>query len=120
MNLLNNKIKLIRETLNLSQREFGKKIGVSRDVISNIEYSRVQPKELLLQHICECYGVNEEWLKNGKGEMFKSDPVEEGKLDKALKIFKSLQPEFQDYALEQIQKLVDLQNKTTNEKPKAD
>ena len=35
---MHNRIKMVRESLQLSQREFGEKLGVSRDVISNIEY----------------------------------------------------------------------------------
>lgn len=106
-----NRIKTIREILQLSQREFGEKIGVSRDVISNIEYGRVQPKELLLKHICQLYNVNEHWLNTGEGEIFKT-PEEITRFDEALNIFKSLRPEFQEYALEQIRKLAELQDKT--------
>lgn len=105
------RIKSVRETLHLSQREFGEKLGVSRDVISNLEYGRVQPKELLLRHICDLYGVNEDWLKTGKGKMFHDNNVYNQKLEEALKIFHSLRPEFQDYALEQIKLLVKLQEK---------
>lgn len=105
------RIKSVRETLHLSQREFGEKLGVSRDVISNLEYGRVQPKELLLRHICDLYGVNEDWLKTGKGKMFHDNNVYNQKLEEALKIFYSLRPEFQDYALEQIKLLVKLQEK---------
>lgn len=108
---MSNRIKAVRESLRLSQREFGEKLGVSRDVISNIEYGRVQPKELLLRHICQLYGVNQHWLETGEGEMFKDNPEEITKIEKALDIFKSLRPEFQDYALEQIKKLAELQNK---------
>jgi len=108
---LSNRVKAVREALKLSQREFGEKLGVSRDVISNIEYGRVQPKELLLRHICQLYGVNEHWLETGEGKMFKENPEETSKLDEALKIFKSLRPEFQDYALEQIKNLAELQQK---------
>lgn len=108
---MTNRVKAIREALKLSQREFGEKLGVSRDVISNIEYGRVQPKELLLRHICQLYRVNEHWLETGEGEMFKENPEEATKLDEALIIFKSLRPEFQDYALEQIKKLAELQDK---------
>lgn len=111
MFLLTSRIKAIREALKLSQREFGKKLGVSRDVISNIEYNRVPPKELLLHHICELYHVNQHWLETGEGEMFHDDPGEISKLDEALQIFKSLRPDFQDYALDQIKKLAELQNK---------
>ena len=108
---MSNRIKIVRETLKLSQREFGEKLGVSRDVISNIEYGRVQPKELLLRHICQLYKVNEHWLKTGEGEMFEVNLDESTKLDKALNIFQSLRPEFQDYALDQIKKLAELQEK---------
>ena len=104
-----NRIKAVREALKLSQREFGERLGVSRDVISNIEYERVQPKDLFLLHICQMYRVNEHWLKTGEGEMFDSDPEETGKFEEALELFKTLRPEFQDYALEQIKKLAELQ-----------
>lgn len=107
---MSNRIKEVRKALHLSQREFGEKLGVSRDVISNIEYDRVQPKDLLLRHICQLYHVNEHWLKTGKGEMFCEDPTETGRLEEALRIFRSLRPDFQDYALEQIRKLAELQD----------
>ena len=108
---LPNRIKAVREALKLSQREFGEKLGVSRDVISNIEYNRVPPKELLLRHICEIYHVNPYWLETGEGEMFNSELEKSNKFDEAFQIFKSLCPDFQDYALDQIRKLVELQNK---------
>lgn len=108
---MHNRIKAVREALKLSQREFGERLGVSRDVISNLEYNRVQPKALLLRHICQLYKVNSHWLESGDGEMFDSDPSNTAKLDQALNIFKSLRPEFQDYALEQITKLAELQEK---------
>lgn len=106
-----NRIRLVRDALHLSQREFGEKLGVSRDVISNIEYGRVQPKPLLLQHLCRIYKVNEHWLHTGHGEMFDESPQAKGKCEEALCIFKTLRPDFQDYALEQIKKLAELQEK---------
>ena len=109
--MLVSRIKTVREALALSQREFGERLGVSRDVISNIEYGRVQPKKLLLQHMCQQYQVNERWLETGEGEMFIENSGAEDKFAEALSIFRSLRPEFQDYALEQIKKLAELQNK---------
>ncbi len=108
---MSNRIKAVREVLKLSQREFGEKLGVSRDVISNLESERVQLKELLFQHICEVYNVNSHWLKTGEGEMFNTPPNNTAKIEEALSIFKTLRPEFQDYALEQIKNLVKLQDK---------
>ena len=97
--------------MKLSQREFGEKIGVSRDVISNIEYGRVQPKPLLIKHICDLYSVNEKWLMTGEGEMFNEKMRLDKRVEEAVSIFKTLRPEFQDYALEQIRKLAQLQDK---------
>lgn len=116
---MNNRIKLIREALQLSQREFGEKLGVSRDVISNIEYGRVKPKELLVRHICDLYGVNEFWIQTGNGSMFHTKPKTDKKLDEALEIFQSLRPEFQDYALEQIRHLARLQEKLSDKNTQA-
>ena len=107
---MHNRIRALREALHLSQREFGEKLGVSRDVIGNLEYGRVDPKPLFLQHLCQLYQVNPHWLEAGEGEMFDSAP-EDGKWLKALAIFKALRPEFQDYALEQIWQLAQLQEK---------
>lgn len=104
------RIRQLREALALSQREFGEQLGLSRDVISNIEYNRVEPKELFIKHLCKVYGANEKWLLSGEGEMFSNDKRPNKKLEEALDIFSRLTPDFQDYAIEQIKKLSELQN----------
>lgn len=56
--------------LNLSRVDFGEKLGVSGDVIANIEYNRLarpEQKEPLLKLICSEFNVNEDWLRNGTG-----------------------------------------------------
>lgn len=111
-----NRIKQVREVLNLSQREFGENLGVSRDVISNIEYNRVQPKDLFINHMCDFYKINPEWLETGTGEMFLNNNNLTAKSFKALQIFQSLTPVFQEYALKQIEELVALQDKVDDKK----
>lgn len=69
---MRNRIKELRRQLNLSQEEFGKKIGVTRGVIANIENGRVEPKELTLSMISKTFSVDVDWLKTGEGEMFLS------------------------------------------------
>lgn len=68
---INNRVTDLRKSLNLSQTAFGERLGVSRDVIKNIDNNLVAPKPLLLQQICKEYNVNREWLETGEGEMFK-------------------------------------------------
>lgn len=69
-NQIINRIIEIRKHLKLNQTEFGKSIGVSRDVIGNIELGRVEPKPLLLQQIVKEYNVDPYWLETGEGDMF--------------------------------------------------
>lgn len=68
---INSRITLIRKELKLTQTEFGEALGVSRDVIKNLEYNRVEPKALFLDHLCKVYNVNPNWLETGEGEMFR-------------------------------------------------
>lgn len=65
-----NPIKALRNELGLSQTEFGAKLGVSRDVINNIENDRVPLKPALSKLICSQFGVSEAWLETGDGERY--------------------------------------------------
>lgn len=74
---MNERIREIRKDNHLTQSEFGSKLGVSRDVISNIEYGRVVPKELFINYLCETFDVNKEWIINGEGEKYKLSEEDE-------------------------------------------
>lgn len=67
---LNQRIKELRKKLGLSQDEFGRRLGVTRGAITNIELNKTEPKDLFLNLICDVFDVNEEWLRTGNGEMF--------------------------------------------------
>ncbi|EGT4169757.1 TPA: helix-turn-helix transcriptional regulator [Clostridioides difficile] len=67
---INKRIKEIREDINLSQQKFGEKLGVSRDVISNIENNRVEVKTVFINHMCEIFNINKEWILTGEGEIY--------------------------------------------------
>lgn len=69
---MNERIRYIRETLNLSRASFGQRLGVSGDVINNLERGRVEIKEPMVKLICTIFGVREEWLRTGEGEMYSS------------------------------------------------
>lgn len=63
----------------MSQTDFAKQLGTTRDVIGNIEYDRLKrpdQKESLYKLICKEFNVNEKWLRSGEGEMFAEVPVE--------------------------------------------
>ncbi|MDA3730394.1 helix-turn-helix transcriptional regulator [Niameybacter massiliensis] len=76
MNDIRERIKQLRKELNLSQKAFGERVGVSRDVIKNIELQLVDAKEHFIKLICLEFGVNEDWLRTGEGEMFKTNDLD--------------------------------------------
>lgn len=62
---IQDRIKAVREELGLSQEKFGQRMGVSRDVINNLERGKVEPKQLQLNHMCKIYDINQQWLIDG-------------------------------------------------------
>lgn len=64
------RIKQIRLTLGLTQSDFGSQIGLSQAGISALEKGIRNITDRNIQLICEKFNANEEWLRNGEGEMF--------------------------------------------------
>ena len=70
---------LRKKHLKMSMEVFGKHLGVSLDVISNIENNRLarpEQKMSLYKLICSEFGISEEWLLNGTGDMYADDKTE--------------------------------------------
>ena len=67
---MNKRIEEVRKHFRYSRAFFGKEIGVSGDVINNLERGRVEIKEHMILLICKKFNVNENWLRTGEGEMF--------------------------------------------------
>lgn len=66
---LGERIKTVRKTVNLTQTEFGEKIGIKGNTVTNYEADRREPQEVVIKAICDKFKVSYEWLKYGKGEM---------------------------------------------------
>lgn len=76
---MNNRLREIRKERHLSQEEFGKKIGIeSRAHISALENGNRTITDRIINDVCREFNVNEEWLRTGKGEMYKA-PTDEVK-----------------------------------------
>ena len=74
---MNKRIKELREALGLSQEEFGKSLELTRNYISLIENEQRNMSSQSIKVMCSMYNVNEEWLRTGSGEMFKSRTKEQ-------------------------------------------
>ena len=65
---MNERIKLIRRELGLTQTEFAERIGLKQNSIALIESGKRNISDQAVLSICREYGVNEEWLRTGTGE----------------------------------------------------
>lgn len=68
---MNERIKMVRKQLKLTQQEFGAEIGTTRDAIASYENGRVLPDKTTRMLICSKFNVNETWLENGEGLPYK-------------------------------------------------
>lgn len=66
---MKDRIKKIRKESGLTQVDFGERIGVKGNTITNYENGLRTPTDAVILSICREFDVNEEWLRNGTGEM---------------------------------------------------
>ena len=67
---MKDRIKKIRRELDLTQQEFADRIGIKRGGVANYEIGRNEPADSVISLICREFNVNEQWLRDGTGEMF--------------------------------------------------
>lgn len=67
---MNERLKKLRKTLDLTQQKFAERIGVKQNTVAQYEMGRNIPIDSVISLICREFNVNEDWLRNGTGEMF--------------------------------------------------
>lgn len=63
------RVKEVRKELGLTLENFGKKLGVTKVAVSNIERGNRNLTEQMFKSICREFNITEEWLRTGKGQM---------------------------------------------------
>jgi transcriptional regulator with XRE-family HTH domain len=66
----NQRIKIFREALNLSQGEFAEKLGMKQGSISDVERGKANVSRKLINLLQSNFNLNESWLIQGEGSMF--------------------------------------------------
>ena len=66
---MKDRIRALRKTFGLTQSEFGDKIGVKGNTITNYENGNRSISDAVILSICREYGCDETWLRTGEGEM---------------------------------------------------
>lgn len=64
------RVRELRKYLDLTLEKFGKTLGVGKTAISKIEHQENNLTEQMIISICREFNVNENWLRDGEGEMF--------------------------------------------------
>lgn len=67
------RVKTLRKQFGLTRADFGARIGVKANTITNYETGLSPPSDAVILSICREFGVQEIWLRAGSGEMF--EPV---------------------------------------------
>ncbi len=74
---MDERIRVLRKALGLTQQEFADKIGLKRNSVASYEIGKNIPMDAVVFSICREFNVNEIWLRSGEGDMFKKFPEED-------------------------------------------
>lgn len=101
MKNLRERFAYIRTQKGYTQMALAEAIGVTRGVISNIEYGKTDPPQIVINAVCGELNINKEWLQNGIGPI---EPENERSkiLDELYQICSTLTEAQQMYLLDQI------------------
>ena len=78
----NERVRFLRTSLGLTADKFGKRLGVSRAAICNIENGNRKLTEQMIKSICREFNIREEWIRDGIEPM-----RNERSKDKKLEVF---------------------------------
>lgn len=67
---MNTRIRHLRKSLNLTQKEFANSLMLSRTTITNFESGSKIPSDKTIDHICAKYNLNKNWLLTGSEDMY--------------------------------------------------
>lgn len=67
------RLKMLRKMLKMSQKEFAKKLGVGQSTLAMMEVSKREIPDRYIKTICAIFGVSEAWFRTGEGDMFRRE-----------------------------------------------
>lgn len=102
---MNERIKILRKSMKLTQEKFANRIGIKRNTLANYEIGRNTPIDAVIFSICREFDVNVDWLKTGTGEMFMHRTRSEKITDFAADILKDEDEAFRRRLIEALAEL---------------
>jgi transcriptional regulator with XRE-family HTH domain len=98
----------LRAALGLTQEKFAAKIRVSKGYMSSLEQSHRELNTRLIKLIVDTFGVNENWLLDGTGDMFTNPKDVE--LSEIVDLFNQLHPDLRKLVIKQLRVLLEINN----------
>ena len=83
MSEMKDRLKELRKTLDVKQREVAERLGVAVGVVGTWESGGSPIPRARIYQLCKEYNVRREWLETGVGEMFEPEATFEEKLANA-------------------------------------
>ena len=106
---LHERIKEIRSAIGFSQAKFAERMAISSSYLANIELNNKPVTERIIRLLAAEFNVSDHWLRTGEGIMF-IDGID-NQVSKLISAFKSLNQQFKECALNQIEDLANLYEK---------
>lgn len=78
---MNERIKKILEELGLKKVEFAERLHISRPYASELCSGAKAPSDRTIKDICDKFGIREEWLRTGEGEMRLGEDAQSEKIE---------------------------------------
>ena len=111
MNTQGERIKKIRQELNLSQDEFGGLFNIQKQMVSSLENDKLKLNNEKLVFLCENNNININWLLCGKGEMFiTAQPSSQDKTELVQTVKNTMKELFVQYGLDDMAKKISEQS----------
>ena len=107
MKTIEHRLKSIRKNLNLTQAGFAQRLNMTDAMISMLEAGKKPLIDKNINLICLTFGIREEWLRNGTGDMF--DEEDDPLTDEIMEIVARLTPEMKALVLEYVKFMVNQQ-----------
>ena len=102
---MKDRIRALRKTFGLTQSEFGDKIGVRGNTITNYENGNRSISDAVILSICREFGCDETWLRTGEGEMFRPRNHREQVVDYLSRLLRDPSADFQLRLIELISEI---------------
>lgn len=99
MPTVGSRIDFIIKSNNLKKTDFARMIRVSKTHVSDVITDKENLSPSTIRLISQTFNINEDWLINGEGDIYIEEPKYNDRVNRIIKEFDNLNPDFQDIAI---------------------